>query len=251
MKKLYQLFYRILIRSAFFGLFFLISGLANGQCSGGTAGTALSPVPGASYQTMNITTGNYYTFVVPASCFPTYDFSFCTADGSNASFDSQITILNSSGAYAGGYSDDFCGLQSHVTWTPTAGGTYRVLVNTYPCGSGSTATLAYKITSPANMTFTSCTSVQSSTAGTTKCDIDQDVVCVQVVTAGSCNPLTLTQFQLGAGGSTSGTLADVSKIHIYYTGTVNSFSTASEFVAGGTVPSGGSNTIAGSQVLAS
>jgi hypothetical protein len=232
-------------------LFFVPFFKSVAQCSGGANGGALSPVPAAAYQTMNVSTGNYYTFVVAAGCMPTYDFSYCAADGSNAAFDSQITILDNTGTYAGGYNDDFCGLQSHVTWTPTIAGTYRVLVSTFSCGSGNTATLAYKVTIPPNMSFTSCTTVQSNISGVTKCDIDQDVICVQVVTAGSCNALSLTQFQLGAGGSTSATLADVSKIHIYYTGTTATFNTTNEFVSGGTVPAGGSNTINGSQTLAS
>ncbi len=221
------------------------------QCGAGTLGGALSPVPSAAYQTMNVTTGNYYTFVVAAGCMPTYDFSFCAADGSNAAFDSQITILDNSGAYAGGYSDDFCGLQSHVTWTAPAAGTYSVQVNTFFCSNGSTALLAYKVTVPANMTFSSSTVAQASVAPVTKCDLDQEIISVQVVTSGTCSPMAITQFQLGTGLSTAPSLSDVSKIHIYYTGTTSTFSTTFEFVPGGTVPSGGTNTINGNQTLTS
>ena len=88
------------------------SKLGYAQCTGGTNGGAISPAPTSVYQTMNCPAGDfYYTFVVGAGpCFSTYDFSFCSADGSNASFDSQITILDNTGvAVAGGYSDDFCG----------------------------------------------------------------------------------------------------------------------------------------------
>lgn len=223
------------------------------QCTGGSNGGALSPVPGASYQTMNLPAGDfYYTFAVAASaCLPTYDFSYCSADGSNASFDSQITILDNSGvAVSGGYSDDFCSLQSHVTWTPSSSGTYRVRVTQYPCGATTAAaTLAYKLTTPASMSYSSSTVVQSSTVTTTKCDLDQDVVCLQVVTTGSCTPLSLTGIQLGAGSSTSGTLADVSRIHVYFTGTSATFNTTNEFVSGGTTPAGGANTLTGAQTL--
>jgi hypothetical protein len=221
------------------------------QCSGGASGGALNPVPAAAFQTMGVTSGDYYTFVVAAGCMPTYTFSFCAADGGSATFDTQLTILDNTGTYANGFNDDFCGLQSHLIWTPIAAGTYRVLINTYPCAGGGTATLAYSSVLPASMTFTSCTTVQSSTATVTACDFDQTVISVQVVTSGSCSPLTLTQFQLGAGSSTSATLADVSFIHIYYTGTTNSFSTTNEFLAGGTAPAGGTNTINGSQALVS
>jgi hypothetical protein len=240
----------------FLGLFSLLwfskSGYA--QCTGGVSGGAITPAPTSAYQTMNCPSGDfYYTFVVPASCFPTYDFSFCSADGGNASFDTQITILDNTGvAVSGGYDDDFCSPRSHVTWTPTLAGTYRVHVNLYSCSAtGSAATLAYKMTTPPNMSFVSSTVVQSSTAGSTKCDFDQDVICLQIVTSGSCNSFSLSSLQLGAGGSTSATLADVSSIHVYYTGTANAFNSTNEFVAGGTSPVGGSNTLNGSQVLVS
>lgn len=123
----------------------------HGQCSGGTNAGALAPAPAAAWQTQAVTTGNYYTFVVPVATgcsYPTYFFSFCAADGGSAGFDSQITLLDNTGAYAGAYSDDYCGLQSYVAWTPTAAGTYRVLVSTYYCGSGNGATLAYRMQSP-------------------------------------------------------------------------------------------------------
>lgn len=235
----------------FLGLTLFNLKVAKSQCSGGTGAGALSPVPGTAYQTMTVASGNYYTFTVPATCIPTYYFSFCAADGGSASYDTQITILDNTGAYAGGYNDDNCGVQSYLSWTPTTGGTYRILINTYSCAStGATATLAYKYTSPGNMSFSSSTVAQASTAIVTKCDVDQEIISVQVVTTGGCNPLSLTQFQLAAGSSTSGTLADVSRIHIYYTGTSSTYSTSNEFVAGGTIVSGGTHTINGSQTLA-
>ncbi len=120
------------------------------QCSGGIAAGALTPAPTAAFQTTSVLAGRYYTFVVPAfaACTTyTYTFSFCAAQGGAAGFDTQITILDNTGAYAGGYNDDNCGLQSNLTWVPTAPGTYRVLVNNYNCASsGASATLAYRVT---------------------------------------------------------------------------------------------------------
>lgn len=121
-----------------------------GQCSGGTNGGALNPVPAATTSTMAVTNGRYYTFSVPASpCAPIYMFSFCSADGgSNSQTDTQITILDNSGAYAGGYNDDYCASLSYLTWSPssTVAATYRVLVNKYNCTTGGTGVLAYKVT---------------------------------------------------------------------------------------------------------
>ena len=138
-------------------------------------GGALSPAPNSTYQTMNCAAGDfYYTFVVAASsCFPIYDFSFCSSDGSNASFDTQITILDNSGtAVSGGYSDDYCSSQSHVIWPPTLAGTYRVHVNKYSCvATTSAATLAYKTTT----TYTN----------TAEYTVNDDAV-----SSGSCTTLT-------------------------------------------------------------
>jgi len=127
-----------------------LNDIGYGQCSGGTNGGALNPVPAATTRTMTVTNGNYYTFSVPASpCVPVYMFSFCSADGgSNSQTDTQITILDNSGAYAGGYNDDFCGTLSYLTWSPssTVAATYRVLINKYNCTTGGTGVLAYKVT---------------------------------------------------------------------------------------------------------
>lgn len=129
---------------------FSITTLCNfSQCTGGIIGGAIFPVPNSSWQTRTVAAGTYYTFVVPAFGVcgaPKYFFSFCTAQGGSAGYDSQITILNNAGVFAGGYSDDFCGTQSYVEWTAPAPGTYRVLINNYNCASsGATATLAYKV----------------------------------------------------------------------------------------------------------
>ena len=219
------------------------------QCSGGSNGGAISPAPTSSYQTMNVSTGNYYTFVVASGCYDTYDFSFCSADGSNAAFDSEITILNSSGVYVGSaYSDDYCSLQSHVTWTPSAAGTYRVLVSTYSCSSGNSATLAFKKTTPASMSYVSSTVVDlGASANVEKCDYNTQMSRVEIVTSGSCSALSLTQLLVDMTGTAATSTVD--KVHVYYTGTSSTFLPSSEFVTGGKSPSS-SLTFTSSQTLA-
>lgn len=165
-------------------LLFCLPKIITAQCTGGSNGGAINPAPTSAYQTMNTAAGDfYYTFVVAAStCFPQYDFSFCSADGSNASFDTQITILDNTGAaVSGGYSDDYCSTQSHVIWTPTLAGTYRVHVNKYSCvATTAAATLAYKLTTTYTNTpeYTvngnavstgSCTTVTSNTTNQRGC----------------------------------------------------------------------------------
>lgn len=153
----------------------LAPGLLNAQCTGGTNGGALSPAPSNAYQTKVCAAGDfYYTFVVAASsCFPQYDFSFCSSEGGVASFDTQISILDNSGAaVAGGYNDDYCSTQSRVIWTPTSAGTYRLRINRYSClATTATATLAYKYTS----TYTN----------TAEYTVNDDAV-----SSGSCTTLT-------------------------------------------------------------
>lgn len=129
---------------------FSITTLCNfSQCTGGIIGGALLPAPTPAYQTRSVLAGRYYTFVVPAFGVcgaPKYFFSFCPTQGGSAAFDSQITILNSTGVFAGGYNDDFCGTQSYLEWTAPAPGTYRLLINNFNCASsGATATLAYRV----------------------------------------------------------------------------------------------------------
>jgi hypothetical protein len=72
---------------------------------------------GGEYNTVNVVSGNTYTF------------STC----GDSNFDTQITLYNdASGAYLA-YNDDFCGVQSSVTWTATFTGLVRVLIDSYYC----------------------------------------------------------------------------------------------------------------------
>lgn len=101
---------------------------------------------------------------------------------------------------------------------------------------------------PTTMSYTSTTSTQASTASVTKCNPnDQVILGVEVVTSGACSPYSVTNFQVNMTGSTA--IADVSKIHIYYTGLSSGFAPVNEFVSGGSSPAAGNFNIAGSQVL--
>ena len=83
----------------------------------GAQETITACIRGGQYVAIPVTVGGVYTF------------STC----GNTSFDSQITIYNSTGGGALGYNDDACGLQSTVTWTATFSGTLWVLVDQYFC----------------------------------------------------------------------------------------------------------------------
>lgn len=120
------------------------------------------------------------------------------------------------------------------------------------CGSytwGETEDYSINVVASGPMTYSSCTVAQASTATVTKCDINQEIVRVEIVTAGgSASPLSATQFIMNMTGTAG--VAAASSIHIYYTGNSSTFNTVSEFVSGGTAPAGGNITINGSQTLA-
>lgn len=72
---------------------------------------------GGEYVTVSVTSGNTYTF---QTC-------------GNTNFDTQITLFNNTGGASLAYNDDFCGLQSSITWTATFTGVVRVLVDKFSC----------------------------------------------------------------------------------------------------------------------
>jgi len=120
------------------------------------------------------------------------------------------------------------------------------------CGTyswGETEDYLINVTAGGALAYTSCTTTQLVAGSVTRCAVNQQIIGVQVVMGAGCSA-NLTQFQLAAGSSTN-LLADVSKIHIYYTGASNVFALTNEFVAGGTVPIAAANTINGSQGLVS
>jgi hypothetical protein len=111
-----------------------------GQCSGGIAQPAITPT--AAFQTVNSRAGRYKPFNATAGT--SYIFTYCQGGGS-ATWDTELSINDNAGAFAGAYNDDACGLSSELTWTCPTTGTYRILVNELPCGaSANTATLAYR-----------------------------------------------------------------------------------------------------------
>lgn len=226
------------------------------QCWSGSYGGPLSPVPGPVYQVMPVTTGEYYDFTVPNTCIPTYDFSFCAADGGSAAVNTQITVLNSTGTVLYDFNDDFCGTQSHLTWTPPAGGTYIVLVNSSWCNCCSgpdPGILAFRAVPPPPTMFLSCTVAQASSSPVTLCDADQEILRIEVNLTNSniCGNFTLDQVQLNMNGSTiPGTNAnDVNRLHLYYTGNSPVMQAANEYLPGGFSPAPGTMTLNGSQPL--
>lgn len=120
------------------------------------------------------------------------------------------------------------------------------------CGTytwGETEDYRINILAGSALTYTSSTVTQIVSGTVDRCATNRQIIGVQVVMGAGCSS-NLTQFQLGAGSSTS-LATDVASIRIYYTGTSNTFAATNEFVPGGTTPTGATNTINGAQALVS
>jgi trimeric autotransporter adhesin len=89
------------------------------SCPGSSTVTCLN---GGESVTVNVTAGNDYIF------------STC----STTTFDSELTLYDATGAVILGYNDDFCGLQSQITWNATYTGTVEILLDEYSCISNGT-----------------------------------------------------------------------------------------------------------------
>ncbi|MFM7661296.1 MAG: Ig-like domain-containing protein [Bacteroidota bacterium] len=77
------------------------------------------------YAVVNVVAGNVY------------EFSTCAANGSNVTYDSQLTLTNNANAVLV-YSDDYCGSQSYISWTATFTGTVRIHLAEWPCLTNTT-----------------------------------------------------------------------------------------------------------------
>ena len=128
------------------------------QCTGGvSAGTI---IPTAAFQTSCFQGGQYLSF--NATVGTTYLFSFCQGGGS-ASWDTELTILDNTGAIVpGAYNDDYCGMFSQLTFIAPATATYRVYLTQYTCLTNTTCqTLAYQFQVPPNDNICSATYIYS------------------------------------------------------------------------------------------
>lgn len=122
-----------------------------------------------------------------------------------------------------------------------------------PCGTyswGETEDYLINVTAGSAMSYLSSNTFGIAAATVTKCDVNHLMTRIEVVTSGCNTPLlSLTSLTLTTAGSTS-ILTDVSKVHVYYTGTSNVYNASNEFVAGGTTPSAGNMVLNGNQALA-
>jgi hypothetical protein len=104
----------------------------------------LSPTTAWKSQT-SIYAGEYALFNVVLG--RVYTFSYCSADGATASYNSELTLRNGSTNAFIAYSDDACGDDAKIIWTATFTGTVKVVTTVSGCGTNSiNTTLRYKYT---------------------------------------------------------------------------------------------------------
>ena len=88
--------------------------------------------PGATYAPIDFCNWAGELAVVNVVAGTTYDFSTC-AQGAfpAASYDTQLTLRDNTGLTVLAYNDDFCGLQSQITWTATYTGVAEIHLNSF------------------------------------------------------------------------------------------------------------------------
>ncbi|OFX25567.1 MAG: hypothetical protein A2033_06355 [Bacteroidetes bacterium GWA2_31_9] len=115
-----------------------------GTCTGGSnypSGTFSSNTSSWTTISSSIWAGEYAVYSVTSGS--TYEWSLLVADGGIASYDAQLTLLNSNGLTILCFSDDYSALLPKIQWTATFTGTVRVLVTAYSgsdCQTNSTNT---------------------------------------------------------------------------------------------------------------
>ncbi|MBI1835852.1 MAG: T9SS type A sorting domain-containing protein [Flavobacteriia bacterium] len=153
------------------------------------------------------------------------------------------SIVIPAGASVGNTRMRIVNVETGTPATITACGTYSW---------GETEDYTINIVTDGPMTYFSCTTTQTVTSDVMRCNTNQQIIGVEIVTTGSSSPLVLSELQINMNGSTiPGTNTnDVTKIHVYYTGSSTTFSPVGAFDGIGTNVSTGTITISGSQTLA-
>ncbi len=109
-----------------------------GQCAfgGSDSGITISPTA-VTQQTSSVLAGEYVLMNVVNGGI--YTLSSC----GNASWDTQLTIYTSGGTFVD-YNDDFCSLQSEISFTASFTGQVRIMLTEFWCSSSTeSATISY------------------------------------------------------------------------------------------------------------
>jgi hypothetical protein len=141
-------------------------------CTGGTcaapSATLAAPTSACQCRTQTTTSGCASTFYnIPLTAGLPVQFTMCpaTCAGATANYDTRIRSDNPSCAVTGD-NDDFCGLQSQLTVTPTVTGTHRVEVTGFTTSNVGTSTMCWRLPSCTAASVTSITPTAGNTDAT-------------------------------------------------------------------------------------
>jgi len=238
---------------------YLTSGLTytftpNNNCVGATtvlvdAAAITGDVAGATQSTTSICAATpdedvWYKFTTTAALNYTI-----TVVGS-ASFDAVVELRSGAcnGTNVACADDTGDGGTETIVSALSASTTYLIRVWDYGTGMPATTTFTIRVESPGDMSYVLSTTTQTNTNNVATGTTDAEIIGIQIVTAGTSNPLSATQFTVNANGSTS--ISDINATNsakIYYTGTSGIFSTTTLF--GQATPTITNFDISGSQVL--
>lgn len=132
---------RIVIRGIFCLALIFSFARSHSQCPyGGINWGDVTPgAVGATVELLNyVWGGDQFTLQAVSGC--TYTVTTC-----GGGFDSQITVFDET-LISVAYNDDFCGLQSQVTFTANSTGAYTIQINEFYCGSNFTALPYFAVT---------------------------------------------------------------------------------------------------------
>lgn len=163
------------MKKTLLNILFIIAALLTGlpawsQCPNDNSLVAgsLTP-PGVSMSTaQTYNAGQYVLAFVQSGA----QYTVTTCGGS--SWDTQLTVYNDITGVSLGYNDDYCGVQSSVSFTPTFCGYVRVLLDQYYCsnsGLSTTVTMTQNSPGTANPSVTSAPDVSACTGNTVQVGI--------------------------------------------------------------------------------
>ena len=142
----------------------------------------------------------------------------------------------------------FCGSTNPGTFTSTAANG-ELTFKFHSDGSGNYAGWSANLSCTAGtpMVYNQTTASSANNSITYQGLNDQEIIKVNVQTTGGASPLVLSNLTTRITGSTS--INDISQIKVYYTGSINSFSTSNLFGSAAPIASPSDINIGGSQTL--
>jgi hypothetical protein len=114
-----------------FFFFGLVSVNAQG-CIGTSQYPSNSITPTTTWSSIALDTWAGEYAVVNVVSGSLYEFSTCAVNGSNVTYDSELTLTTNTNTILA-YSDDYCGSQSYISWTATFTGTVRIHLSEWSC----------------------------------------------------------------------------------------------------------------------